>query len=137
MRRPEFQKLVNELEKIELAEYLFGVDFSVEIDVTEDLTLNHPLELVNSFSLKLRGWGPSPVAADFLKEMAKKYDSPALAEGLHCSWRRDQISALIREIFNTGPNVDGDGEALIPAKKPRGPNAGGRAAAQGLDVDDL
>lgn len=137
MQIPEFKKLFNELEKIELAEYLFGVDFPVEIDVPEDLTLNNPREVVDYFSVQLRGWGPSPAAADFLKDLAKKYDSPALAEGLHGSWRRDQISAVIRELFNTGPTVDGDDDALIPAKKPPGPKSGGRAAAQDLDEDDL
>ena len=136
MQRPEFKKLFNELEKIEIAEYLFGVDFPVEVDVTEDLTLNNPREVVDHFSMELKGWGPSPAAADFLKELAKKYDSPALARGLHASWRRDQISAVIREIFNMGnPSADGNDDALIPARKPRGPKAGGRAAAKDLDED--
>ncbi len=69
--------------------------------------------------------------------MAKKHNSPALAEDLHDSWRRDQISAVIREIFNTGDRSTGeDYESVIPVKKPRGPKAGGRAAAQSVDEDN-
>jgi hypothetical protein len=133
MHKPEF----NELEKIELAEELFGIDFPDGLDLTEDLTVNNPREMVDYFELHLRGWGPTPAAADFLKEMAKKRNSPALAEGLHGSWRRDQISAVIREIFNTGDRrTGGDDDAVIPVKKPRGPKAGGRAAAQSLDEDN-
>ena len=133
MDKPEF----NELEKIELAEELFGIDFPDGLDLTEDLTVNNPREMVDYFELHLRGWGPTSAAADFLKEMAKKHNSPALAEGLHGSWRREQISAVIREIFNTGDrSAGGDDDAVISVKKPRGPKAGGRAAAQSLDEDN-
>ena len=134
MHKPEF----NELEKIELAEELFGIDFPVELDLTEDLTVNNPREVVDYFVLHLRGWGPNPAAADFLMEMAKKHNNPSLAEGFDGSWRRDQISAVIREIFNAGDRSTGgdDDKAVIPVKKPRGPKAGGRAAAQSLDEDN-
>ena len=133
MNRPEF----NELEKIELAEELFGIDFPDGLDLTEDLTVNNPREVVDYFELHLRGWGPTPVAADYLRELAGKHYSPALAEGLHGSWRRDQISAVIREIFNTGDRgTGGDDDAVIPVTKPHSPRAGGRAAAQSLDGDN-
>jgi len=136
MQKPECN-LFEALERIELAEELFGIDFPVEPNATQDLTVDNPREVVNYFVLHLRGWGPNPAAAAFLKEMAKKHNRPALAEGLHDSWRRDQISALIREIFNTGDrSTGGDDEAVIPVKKPRGPKAGGRAAAQSLDEDN-
>ena len=133
MQKPEFN-FSEELGKIELAEELFGIDFPADLDVTEDLTLDNPRQVVDYFVLHLRGWGPNPAAADFLKKMAKKHNSPALAEGLHDSWRRDQISAVIREIFNTGDrSTGGDDDAVIPVKKPRGPKAGDLAAAQSLD----
>jgi hypothetical protein len=136
MQKLEFDRF-EELEKIELAEELFGIDFPVDLDLTEDLTMDNPREVVDYFVLHLRSWGPNPAAADFLKEMAKKHNRPALAEGLHESWRRDQISAVIGEIFNTGDrSTGGDDAAAIPVKKPRSPKAGGRAAAQSLDEDN-
>jgi len=135
MQNPEFN-LFEELEKIELAEELFGIDFPADIGVSEDLTLENPREVVDYFVLHLRGWGQNPAAAKFLKVMAKKHDTPALAEGLHDSWRRDQISAVIREIFNTGdPSIGGDDDALFPVEKPRGPKAGHGAAAQRVEED--
>ena len=78
MHKPEF----NELEKIELAEELFGIDFPDGLDLTEDLTAHNPREMVDYFELHLRGWGPTPAAADFLKDMAKKHKQPRLGRRL-------------------------------------------------------
>jgi hypothetical protein len=127
--------MFEELEKIELVKEVFGTDFPV--DLTEDLTLNSPRKVVDYFVLHLKGWGPNPVAADFLKQLATKHNSPVLAQGLHDSWRREQISAVIQEIFNIGDlSAGGDDDSVIPVRKPRGPKSGGRAAAQSLDNDN-
>ena len=127
--------MFEELEKIELAEELFGADFPV--DLTEDLTVNNPREVVDYFVLHLKGWGPNPIASDFLKQLATKRNSPALAQGLNDSWRREQISAVIQEIFNIGDlSCGGEDDSVIPVRKPRGPKSGGRAAAQNLDEDN-
>jgi hypothetical protein len=53
MNKPEF----NELEKIELAEELFGIDFPDGLDVNEDLTLNNPREVVDYFRTTLERLG--------------------------------------------------------------------------------
>jgi hypothetical protein len=123
--------LFEELEKIELAEDVFGTDLPV------DLAFDNPRELVDYLVLHLRGWGPKPFAADFLKKLAETHNTPALAQGLHDSWRREQISAIIQEIFNTGDSrAGGDDEAVIPVRKPRNPKSGDDAAAQSLDEDN-
>jgi predicted MPP superfamily phosphohydrolase len=122
--------LFEELEKIELAEDVFGTNLPV------DLAFDNPREIVSYLALHLRGWGPNRVAADFLKQLATKRNNPALAHGLHNSWRKDQISAVIEEIFNISDlNAGGDDDSVIPVRKPRGPKTGGRAAAQSLDDD--
>jgi hypothetical protein len=122
--------LFEELEKIELAEHLFGTDVPV------DLAFDNLREIVDYLALQLKGWGPTPVAARFLKQLATKRNSPALAQGLNNSWRREQISAVIQEIFSTGDLSAGeDDDAVIPVRKPHGPKSGGRAAAQSLCED--
>ena len=122
--------MFEELEKIELAEDLFGTDVPI------DLAFDNPREIVEYLALQLRGWGPNHVAADFLKQLATKRNSPALAQGLHDSWRREQISAVIQEIFNIGDlSAGGDDDSVIPVRKPRGPKSGGRAAAQSFGDD--
>ena len=92
--------MFEEVEKIELAEEVFGTDFPD--DLTEDLTVNNRREVVDYFVLHLKGWGPNPVAFDFFKQLATKRNSPTLAQGLRDSWRREQISAVIQEILSTG-----------------------------------
>ena|ERR1700731_724589 len=130
MQKPDFN-FFEELEKVELAEGLFGTDLPV------DLAFDNRRAIVDYLVLHLRGWGPNRVAADFLKKLAKKRNSPILAQGLHDSWRRDQISAVIREIFDTGDrSASGDEDSLIPVRKPHRPKSGGRAAAQSLDEDN-
>ena len=100
-------------------------------------TFDNPREVVDYFVLQLKDWGPNPVAADFLKRLATKRNSLALAQGLHDGWRREQISAVIQEIFNIGDlSAGGDDDSVIPVRKPRGPKLGGRAAAQSLDDDN-
>jgi hypothetical protein len=115
--------LLEELEKIELAEELFGTELPV------GLAYDNPCGIIDYLVLQLRGWGPNPVAADFLKTLATKRNSPALAQGLHDSWRREQIVAVIQEIFNIGDlSAGGDDDSIIPVREPRGPKSGGRAA---------
>jgi hypothetical protein len=123
--------LFEEVEKIDLAEDLFGTN------VPLDMAFDNPREIVDYLVSELKGWGPNLVAANFLKQLATKRNSPTLAQGLHDSWRREQISAIIQEIFNTGDrSAGGEDEAAIPVRKPRNPKSGGRAAAQSLDEDN-
>jgi hypothetical protein len=38
-------------------------------------------------------------AAALLRKLAKANDDPRLAEGLEGTWRREQIAAIVHEIF--------------------------------------
>ena len=123
-------KLFEELEKIELAEDIFGTSLI-------HLAFHNRRDIANYLVLQLRGWGPNSVAADFLRQLATKRNSPALAQGLHESWREEQIGAVIEEIFNIGdPTAGGDNGSMIPVGKPRGPKPSRRAAAQSVDDED-
>jgi hypothetical protein len=62
--------LFEELEKIDLAEHLFGTDLPI------DLAFDNPPELVDYLVLHLRGWGPNPYAAHFLKKLAETHSPP-------------------------------------------------------------
>ena len=109
---------------------MFGTDLPL------DLSFGNLREIVDHLELQLKGWGPNPVAADFLKKLAETQNSPTLAQGLHDSWRREQISAVIQEIFSRGELSAGeDDDTVIPVRKPHRPKSGGRAAAQNLDED--
>jgi hypothetical protein len=42
---------------------------------------------------------PNKEAAALLRKLAKAHNNPELAEGLEGTWRREQIAAIVREIF--------------------------------------
>jgi hypothetical protein len=75
MQKPDFN-FFNEVEKIDLAEDLFGTN------VPLDMAFDNPREIVDYLVSRLKGWGPNPVAANFMKQLATKRNSPTLAQGL-------------------------------------------------------
>jgi hypothetical protein len=83
-----------EFDRIWLAQELFDIGLPHDAETWASLQ-----ELVDWFELRLVGWGPNSEAARFLRKMAHSQNNPRLAEGLHAEWRREQIEAVIREIF--------------------------------------
>jgi hypothetical protein len=81
-------------EAVMLAGEIFGTDFP---DRRENLASLR--DLVDWFEVRLSGWGPNPEAAALLEKLAKSRGNPRLAEDLHGVWRREQITAVVREIF--------------------------------------
>jgi hypothetical protein len=49
---------------------------------------------------RLSNQQPSKGAAALLKKLAKAHNKPELAEGLEGTWRREQIAAIVREMFH-------------------------------------
>jgi hypothetical protein len=81
-------------EAIMLAQEIFATDFP---DSAENLASLR--DIVDWFELRLCGWGPNPEAAALLEKLARSRGNPGLAEDLHGVWRREQITAVVREIF--------------------------------------
>jgi hypothetical protein len=84
----------NEFERICLAQELFGVGVPLDAEAWDTFH-----NIVDWFELRLVGWGPNGEAAQFLRKIAHSHNNPRLAEGLHAEWRREQIEAVIHEIF--------------------------------------
>jgi hypothetical protein len=83
------------VEMVMLVEEIFGT----EIPNFDAEGFASPREIVDWLELHLSNQRPNKDAAAYLKQLAKKRDNPALAEGLNGTWRREQIAAIIREIF--------------------------------------
>jgi hypothetical protein len=64
-----------------------------------------PSEIVDWLELHLSNRSPNKEAAAFLRKLAKTHNNPELAKGLEGRWRREQITAIIREIFASKINV--------------------------------
>jgi len=56
-------------------------------------------EIVDWLERHLSNRRPNKEAAARLKELAKRHKSPELAEGLDGTSRKEQIDAIIREMF--------------------------------------
>jgi len=80
------------VEKVMMIEEFFGNEIPNE-------NFSSPREIVDWLEAHLSNQRPNKEAATFLRKLAKRYDNPELAEGLTGTWRRDQIAAVIREIF--------------------------------------
>ena len=91
---PEVMDSPDFSEAIILAEEIFGTDFP---DNAANFASSR--DIVDWFEIRLLGWGPNTEAAALLKELAQSHNNPKLAEGLHGTWRREQIEAVVREIF--------------------------------------
>jgi hypothetical protein len=56
-------------------------------------------EMVDWLESRLSNQRPNQKSAALLRGLAKSQNDPELAEGLDRTWRREQIAAIIREMF--------------------------------------
>jgi hypothetical protein len=61
--------------------------------------MRQPREMVDLLEHHLSNQRPTKKAAELLMGLAKSQNNPELAEGLDGAWRREQIAAIIRELF--------------------------------------
>jgi len=83
------------VEMVMLVEEIFGTDIP---DNHAEHFGSRP-EIVNWLEPHLSHQRPNRHAAELLRRLAKTQQRPELAKGLDGTWRREQIAAIIREIF--------------------------------------
>ena len=83
------------VEAVMLIEEILGTD----IPNGDAENFGSPKEIVDWLELHLSNRRPTKEAAAFLKKLAQSHNAPELAEGLEGTWRREQIAAIVREIF--------------------------------------
>ena len=89
---------MNSLDTVE-AITVFEEVFAIELPVHESGDFGSPQEMVDWLDLYLSNQRPSREAAALLRKLAKDHNTSELAEGLEGTWRREQIAAIVREIF--------------------------------------
>jgi hypothetical protein len=91
----------NELTSLETVEALMAFEeaFGVELPAHESGDFGSPREMVDWLELHLSNERPSKEATALLRKLAKDHNKPELAEGSEDTWRREQIEAIVREIF--------------------------------------
>ena len=92
---PKAMDSLDLVEAVMLIEEIFGTD----IPDNDAGNFGSPQEIVDWLAPYLSNRRPNREAAALLRKLAKAHNSPELAEGLAGTWRREQIAAIIREIF--------------------------------------
>jgi len=87
------------IDSLDLVEMLMAIEevFGTEIADGEAENFESPRKLVDWLELNLCNQRPNKQAAALLRKLAKEHQSPDLAEGLDGTWRREQITAIVRE----------------------------------------
>ena len=89
---------MNSLDTVETL-MAFEEAFGVELPAHDSGDFSSPQEMMGWLELQLSNQRPSKEAAALLRKLAKDHNKPELAEGLEGTWRREQIAAIVREIF--------------------------------------
>jgi hypothetical protein len=82
-------------------EAVMALEEVLEIEISDDKAeqCGSPRQMVDMLERHLSGQRPTKRAAELLRSVAKLRSIPELAEGLDCAWRREQVAAIIRELF--------------------------------------
>ena len=91
-------KAVDSLDIVE-AVILIEESFGTDIPSGDAEHFGSPREIVDWLELHVSNQRPHERAAAFLRKLAQTQNNPALAEDLEGTWRREQIAAIIREVF--------------------------------------
>ena len=83
------------VEPVMLIEEIFGT----EIPDGDAENFGSPRGIVDWLEPHLSNRRPNKQAAPLLRKLAKTHNNPGLAEGLDGTWRREQIAAIVREMF--------------------------------------
>jgi hypothetical protein len=90
------------MDSLDLVEAVMLIEevFEIEIPDGDAEAFGSPREMVDWLELHLSNQRPSKGAAALLERLAKAHNNPELAEGLEGTWRREQIAAIVREMFH-------------------------------------
>jgi len=87
------------MDSLEVVEMVMLVEEVFGLTSNDAEHFGDPTEIVNWLELALANERPNKRAVALLRKLARDQQRPELAEGLDGTWRREQIAAIIREIF--------------------------------------
>jgi hypothetical protein len=73
--------------------------FGVDLPNPSPETFRSPDELVDWLEVPFANERPNKAAQEWLRKLATEQQRPELADGLDGPWRREQIDAIVREVF--------------------------------------
>jgi hypothetical protein len=101
----------------------------IEIPDGEAERFGSPRETVDCLQRCLSRQGPNKQATVLIKRLAKTQNNPALAEDLDGPWRREQIAAVVQEIFRVHDDWSDPTDPDAPVRAPLNPKLHPRSGA--------
>jgi hypothetical protein len=89
------------MDSLDLLEVVMALEevLGIELPSNDAEQFGTQREMVDWLESRLSNQRPTNKAAALLRGLAKSHNDPVLAEGLNGTWRREQIAAIIRELF--------------------------------------
>lgn len=89
------------MDNFDSVDAVMALEEVLEIEIPDAVAerCNSPREMVDLLETHLSNQRPTKRAAERLRSIAKSRNNPELAKGLDRAWRREQIAAIIRELF--------------------------------------
>ncbi len=89
------------MDSLDTVEMLMAFEevFGIDLPDPSPETFGGPSEVVDWLEAPLSNQRPNRVAQKWLRKLATKQRRPELADGLDGPWRREQIDAIVREVF--------------------------------------
>ena len=89
------------MDSLDFVEAVMVLEEVLEIEIPNDGAeqCGSPREMVDLLGHHLSNQRPTKKSGELLRGLAKSQNNPELAEGLDGPWRREQIAAIIRELF--------------------------------------
>lgn len=88
-------------DSLDLVEVVMLIEEIFETEIPDDDAeeFGNPKEIVDWLESNLSNRRPNKESAARLKKLAENHNNPELAEGLEGTWRREQIAAIVHELF--------------------------------------
>lgn len=90
------------MDSLDLVEAVMAIEETFGPDIFDNDAENFgsPQEIVDWLEPRLSNRRPNNAAIALIRKLAKAHNDSELAEGIDGTWRREQIAAIIREIFH-------------------------------------
>ena len=89
------------MDNFDPVEAVMALEEVLEIEISDDEAeqCGSPREMVDILERHLSKERPTKRAVELLRNIAKSRNNPELAEGLDGVWRREQVAAIIGDLF--------------------------------------
>jgi hypothetical protein len=85
---------------LDTVEIVMAIEEAFDVEIPGEIgKFESQAEIADRLEVVFSHRRPNKAAAALLRQIARDRQQPELAEGLEGTWRREQIAAVVREVF--------------------------------------